>query len=238
MFNQNEGIRLQKILAQAGVGSRRKCEELIASGRVSVNGKIVDELGARAFFHDIIEVDGVPVLAEDKVVYAFNKPLGVVSAMFDSKQPNLGDYFNLVAQRVFHVGRLDVDSEGLLLLTNDGDLADKISHPRYEISKTYQLEIVGYLSESERKRLLLGIELSDGVTKLDSVKTKAKNPNTSLIEVRIHSGKNRILRRIFDEINHPVKRLIRTHIGHLGLDQLKPGEMKVLSFQEIERIFS
>lgn len=238
MFNQNEGIRLQKILAQAGIGSRRKCEELIASGRVSVNGKIVDELGTRAFSGDVIEVDGVPVLAEDKVVYAFNKPLGVVSAMFDAKQPHLGNYFDKVEHRVFHVGRLDADSEGLLLLTNDGDLSEKISHPRYEISKTYQLEIVGQISDGERKRLLNGIELSDGVTKLDSVKTKAVNPQTSLIEVRIHSGKNRILRRVFDEVGHPVKRLIRTHIGHLGLDQLKPGEMKILTFKEVERIFS
>lgn len=235
---QLESIRLQKILAQSGIGSRRKCEELIESGRVSVNGSIVTELGSRAVASDRIEVDGIPILTEDKVVYALNKPLGMVCAMSDDHLPNLGNICSHLPQRVFHVGRLDSDSEGLLLLTNDGDMAQRISHPSQEISKTYQLEVEGTLKISTKKLLLTGISLKDGWISLDSIKIKATTPATSLIEVQIHSGKNRILRRMFSHVGHPVRRLIRTKIGHLSLGNLAPGEIRQLQFQDIEKIFA
>jgi 23S rRNA pseudouridine2605 synthase len=235
---QLKPIRLQKILAQSGIGSRRKCEELIESGRVSVNGSIVTELGSRAVASDRIEVDGIPILTEDKVVYALNKPLGMVCAMSDDHLPNLGDICTGLPQRVFHVGRLDSDSEGLLLLTNDGDMAQRISHPSQEISKTYQLEVEGTLKISTKKLLLTGISLKDGRISLDSIKIKATTTATSLIEVQIHSGKNRILRRMFSHVGHPVRRLIRTKIGHLSLGNLAPGEIRELQFQDIEKIFA
>lgn len=237
MVIENEPIRLQKLMAQAGVASRRMCEDLISQGRVKVNGEIVSELGARAHSTDRIEVDGVPILSQDKVVYAFNKPLGVVSAMHDDRLPHLGDFCLDLPFRVFHIGRLDVDSEGLILLTNDGELAERISHPRNEISKTYQLEIEGQISPGLKKRLLAGIQLEDGASKLDSIKVKASTPQTSLVEVQIHSGKNRILRRMFDEIGHPILRLIRTRIGHFTIGTLKPGELRKLSYKEIEKVF-
>jgi 23S rRNA pseudouridine2605 synthase len=237
MVNHEEAIRLQKILAQAGVASRRDCENLISQGRVTVNGAVVRELGSRALQSDQIEVDGVPVLTQDKVVYAFNKPRGIVSAMEDESLPNLGDFCQKIEVRLFHVGRLDVDSEGLILLTNDGDLAQRISHPKFETSKTYQLEIQGKVTASEKKQLMLGIELEDGLAHLDSFKVKAESLETSLIEVRIHSGKNRILRRMFESIGHPVNRLIRTKIGDLNIDNLKPGKLKKLSQTEVAKIF-
>lgn len=234
---QNQPIRIQKILAQAGIGSRRKCEELIQEGRVSVNGVIITELGSRAAESDRIEVDGIPILTEEKVVYALNKPLGMVCAMSDDYLPNLGDICNALPQRVFHIGRLDSDSEGLLLLTNDGELAQRISHPSHEVSKTYQLEIEGTLKPSTRKQLLEGVMLKDGLCSLDAIKVKANTSSTSLVEVQIHSGKNRILRRLFGQVGHPVRRLIRTKIGHLSLGNLKPAEIKVLQFRDIEKIF-
>lgn len=235
---QIQPIRIQKILAQSGIGSRRKCEDLIREGRVSVNGVIVTELGSRASERDRIEVDGIPVLTEDKVVYALNKPLGMVCAMSDEQLPNLGDICNGLPQRVFHVGRLDSDSEGLLLLTNDGDMAQRISHPSQEILKTYQLEIEGTLKNSTKKQLLAGVELKDGLCYLDSIKVKGTAYATSLVEVQIHSGKNRILRRLFAQLGHPVRRLIRTKIGQLSLGNLRPGEVRVLQFSDIEKIFS
>jgi len=237
MVNQEEPIRLQKILAQAGIGSRRTCELYISEGRISVNGQIVSELGARAHLSDKIEVDGIPILTQNKVVYALNKPLGMLTAMNDERLPNVGDLCRHLPYRLFHVGRLDADSEGLLILTNDGDLAQKISHPKHEISKTYQLEIEGQISAGDKNHLLRGVELEDGSIHLDALKIKATNAQTSLIEVRIHSGRNRILRRMFDSVGHPVRRLIRTSIGHLALGNLRPGEMRPLTFQEIEKIF-
>lgn len=237
MVNHDEPIRLQKILAQAGIASRRACENLISEGRVKVNGVTVSELGARARNSDRIEVDGIPILTQDKVVFAFNKPLGVVSAMHDDRLPHLGDFCRELPFRLFHIGRLDVDSEGLLLLTNDGELAERISHPRNEISKTYQLEIEGQISPKVRKLLLDGIELEDGECRLDSIKVKDTTAHTSLVEVQIHSGKNRILRRLFDEIGHPVRRLIRTRIGHFVVGNLKPGEIRKLSHKDIEKVF-
>lgn len=231
----DEPIRLQKILAQAGVGSRRYCEILIERGRVSVNGTLVTELGARAHWSDEIRVDGTVVISKpEMLVFALNKPRGVVSSMSDDRgRPCLADYIESVEQRLFHVGRLDEQTEGLIILTNDGQLAQKLSHPSHEISKTYLATVDGAVSRSVLRRLREGVELEDGPITFDSATLKQSLDGQSIIEVVLHSGRNRIVRRTLAAVGHPVRRLVRTHIGGLGLDGLKPGAMKMLSQNQI-----
>ncbi len=232
-----EAIRLQKLMADSGVGSRRFCEILISAGRVSVNGQVVKELGSRAFPSDEIRVDGILVLKrEHTLVLALNKPIGVVSAMSDPQKRHLGHFVENFPERLFHVGRLDEMTEGLIILTNDGDLAQRLSHPKYEVQKTYMAKVSGKIEPRTIKALLEGVDLDDGLIQCDRAILKGNSKESSLVEVVLHSGRNRIVRRMLAAVGHPVERLIRTHIGGLGLDGLAPGEVRELTDLEIKSL--
>lgn len=231
-----DGVRLQKVLAQAGVGSRRACEELIAAGRVEVDGRQVTELGVRIDpKRNVVHVDGVRIQVDESLVYlVLNKPLGVVSAMSDPQgRPNLGDFVANREERLFHVGRLDADTEGLLLLTNDGELAHRLSHPRYEVPKTYLVEIAGPVPRDLGKRLRAGIELEDGLAKVDSFKVVDARPGKALVELVLHDGRNRVVRRLLAAAGHPVEQLVRTQIGPIRLGDLRTGRTRVLGQAEV-----
>jgi 23S rRNA pseudouridine2605 synthase len=231
--------RLQKVLASAGVGSRRACEDLIFKGRVTVDGKVA-QLGDKVDAQKAeIYVDGQRVIADTNLVYlALNKPRGVVSTMADEKgRTALLEFLDRVDQRVYHVGRLDTDSEGLLLLTNDGTLAHKLMHPSYEVPKTYVCEVPGPLPRSVGRQLLSGVELEDGVAKVDKFRLIDAFGRSAQIEIVIHEGRNRIVRRMLDEVGHPVNRLVRTAIGPIRLGDLKPGRTRRLTNAEVAALF-
>jgi 23S rRNA pseudouridine2605 synthase len=235
----NEQERLQKVLAAAGIGSRRACEELIAAGRVTVDGKratLGDKVDAETAE---IHVDGERVITNTKLVYiAMNKPRGVVSTMADERgRDAIADYLGKVDQRVFHVGRLDADSEGLLLLTNDGALAHRLMHPSYGVAKTYLAEIAGPVPRAVGRQLLKGVELDDGPARMDSFKLVDAVQRTALVEVVIHEGRKHIVRRLFEEVGHPVHRLVRTAIGPIRLGDLKPGRTRRLTNAEVAALF-
>ncbi|MCL1870895.1 MAG: rRNA pseudouridine synthase [Promicromonosporaceae bacterium] len=232
-----DGVRLQKVLAEAGYGSRRKAEELIANGHVSVDGQIVVELGVRVDpTKNVIHVDGMRVLLDtDKITVAVNKPAGVLSAMSDEQgRPTLADLVRNREERLFHVGRLDVDSEGLILLTNDGELGNRLAHPKYEVPKTY-LATVGGGEVYPRivKQLLEGVALEDGPARMDKVKIVQVLGNLTMVEVVLHEGRNRIVRRMFEAVDRPVERLVRTRIGPIALGDQRPGTNRVLSKTEV-----
>lgn len=232
-----EQIRLQKLMADSGVGSRRYCEILISAGRVSVNGEIVKELGSRASSSDEIRVDGVLLLKrEHTIVVALNKPVGVVSAMSDPKKRHLGQFVQEYSQRLFHVGRLDEMTEGLIILTNDGELAQQLSHPSFEVQKTYMAKVEGKVEPKTIKTLLAGVDLEDGLISCDRATVKGSSADSSLVEVVLHSGRNRIVRRMLAAVGHPVKQLVRTHIGGLGLDSLASGQSRILTDLEIKSL--
>lgn len=214
-----EGVRLQKVLAGAGVASRRVCEDMIRDGRVEVDGNIVTELGVRVDPKKaMIHVDGIRVqLDEALVYYVFNKPKGVVSSMDDPEgRPCITDYLKKRPERLFHVGRLDIATEGLLLLTNDGELANRLTHPSYEVPKTYLVQVRGPMPHGVGAQMRAGIELDDGTASVDSFKLVDSTPGHLLVEVVIHSGRNRVVRRLFDAVGHPVERLVRVQIGPIA----------------------
>ncbi|WP_048543741.1 pseudouridine synthase [Nostocoides jenkinsii] len=233
------GIRLQKLLAASGVGSRRKCEELIAEGRVEVNGQIVLELGIRVPPGAIIHVDGERVQTDPERVYlAFNKPLGVVTTMNDELgRVNVGDYVAQRRERLFHVGRLDADTEGLLLLTNDGELANRLQHPAYGILKTYVAQVPGPIPRDLGKQLREGVELDDGVVRVDSFKLVDSLPGKAIVEVVLHEGRKHIVRRMLEAVGHPVQALARTQVGPVRLGDTKPGKYRPLSAKEIAALY-
>lgn len=231
-----DGVRLQKVLASAGLGSRRACEGLIAAGRVSVDGQVVTELGVRVDPRTAaIHVDGMRVQLDGSLVtLALNKPKGVVSTMHDPDgRPSLAQFVANREERLFHVGRLDADSEGLLLLTNDGDLANRLAHPSHGVAKTYLAEVEGRVKESLGQRLRSGIELEDGPVKVTGFKIVQVASHASLVEVVLQEGRNRVVRRMLEEVGHPVTRLVRTRIGPIRLGDLRPGRTRVLSRTEI-----
>jgi 23S rRNA pseudouridine2605 synthase len=231
--------RLQKVLAAAGIGSRRACEELIAAGRVQVDGRVamlgdkVDPAGAAIY------VDGERVVTNADLVYlAMNKPRGVVSTMDDERgRAALADYLERVPQRVFHVGRLDADSEGLLLLTNDGDLAHRLAHPSYGVTKTYLAEIPGPVRRGLGKQLRAGVELEDGPARADAFRVVDSVPGKALVELVLHEGRKHIVRRLLGECGYPVTRLVRTAIGPIKLGDLKSGRTRRLNRGEIAALF-
>jgi 23S rRNA pseudouridine2605 synthase len=234
-------VRLQKVLAQAGVGSRRACEELIAAGRVTVDGHLVTELGVRVDPTRVsIHVDGMRIQLDETLVYiALNKPLGVVSAMSDPQgRPCVGDYVVDREERLFHVGRLDVDTEGLILLTNDGELTNRLTHPSYEVPKVYLAEVAGPLPRDLGKRLREGIELEDGVAAVDSFKVVDARPGKALVEIVLHDGRNRIVRRLLEEAGHPVLQLVRTQIGPIRLGDLRTGRTRVMGKAEVASLMT
>jgi len=231
--------RLQKVLASAGVGSRRACEDLIFRRRVTVDGKVA-KLGDKVDPAAVeIRVDGQRVITDTKLVYlAMNKPRGVVASMDDEKgRTELADFLGTFEQRVFHVGRLDADSEGLLLLTNDGALAHKLMHPSYGVSKTYLAEVEGPLPRAVGRNLLAGVELDDGFAKVDKFRLVDTMGKVAQIEVVLHEGRKHIVRRMMDAVGHPVLRLIRTAVGPIRLGDMRPGGFRRLSNAEIAALF-
>lgn len=231
-----EGVRLQKVLAQAGLGSRRACEELIAAGRVTVDEQVVLELGVRVDPRTaVIHVDGLRLqLDKDVITLALNKPLGVVSTMHDPEgRPSLEQFVQNREERLFHVGRLDADSEGLILLTNDGELANRLSHPSHGVSKTYLATVEGRVPAGVGARLKKGVELEDGVVAVDAFRVVDATPQASMVEIVIHEGRNRVVRRLLEEVGHPVTRLLRTQIGPIKLGDLRPGRTRVLGKAEV-----
>ncbi|KIR61289.1 MULTISPECIES: pseudouridine synthase [Micromonospora] len=232
--------RLQKVLAAAGVGSRRACEDLIFRRRVTVNGKVA-QLGDRADpTRDVIFVDGERLQADTRLVYlALNKPRGVVSTMADEKgRTALSDFVgHRVEQRVYHVGRLDADSEGLLLLTNDGNLAHRLTHPSYGVPKTYLCEVAGPIPRNLGKRLAAGVELEDGPVTVDSFKVVDTLGKTAQVELTLHEGRKHIVRRLLAEVGHPVSRLVRTSIGPIRLGDLRAGRTRRLTNAEVAALF-
>ncbi|MFQ6172387.1 pseudouridine synthase [Oryzobacter sp. R7] len=235
-----DGVRLQKLLAAAGVGSRRVCEDLITAGRVEVDGQVVTELGVRILPTQTVHVDGVRVqLDESRVYLAFNKPLGVVTSMSDELgRVDIGDFVANRKERLFHVGRLDADTEGLLLLTNDGDLAHRLQHPRYGVLKTYLAQIPGPVARDLGKRLREGIELEDGPVAVDSFRIVDHAPGKALVEVVLHEGRKHIVRRMLAEVGHPVITLVRTQVGPIHLGDTKPGKWRNLSTAEVAALYA
>lgn len=234
-------IRLQKVLASAGLGSRRKCEEFISSGRVSIDGVVVDELGARVD-PDVseIRVDGVLIAqASGKMVIALNKPRGVVTTMSDPQgRECVGDFVDDYEERLFHVGRLDTDTEGLLLMTNDGELANRLGHPSYGIEKTYVARVRGRVSKETMKLLAAGVIIEDRAVEVRSPKVVDTSNEFSVIEVTIHEGRNRIVRRLFEELGHPVIDLVRTRIGGVQLGKLRSGQIRELTNAELGSLYN
>ncbi len=237
------GIRLQKVLAQAGVASRRAAEEMIAEGRVEVDGAIVMEMGRRIDPHNsVVRVDGARVMVTDDLVHlVLNKPRGMHSTMADDRgRPCVGD---IVAERVaaghrlFHVGRLDADTEGLLLLTNDGDLAHRLMHPSYEVSKTYLANVAAPIPKGIGKQLREGVELDDGIAKVDSFAVVDVWEGKALVKVVLHEGRKHIVRRLLEAVGHPVQRLVRTDLGPLSLGEQRPGSLRVLNRGEVASLY-
>ncbi|WP_445154679.1 pseudouridine synthase [Arthrobacter sp. Hor0625] len=237
-----DGVRLQKVMASAGVASRRVCEEMIAEGRVEVDGQVVTELGVRVDPKTaVIHVDGLRIQLDENMVYlVFNKPKGVVSTMEDPDgRPCISDFIrHQHGERLFHVGRLDVATEGLLLLTNDGELANRLTHPSYEVPKTYLVQVRGPFPQGVGAQLKAGIELEDGVAAVDSFRLVDSTPGHVLIEVVLHSGKNRIVRRLFDAVGFPVLRLVRVKVGPIGLGDQRQGSIRNLGKQEVGHLLA
>jgi len=233
-------IRLQKLLAQSGVGSRRKCEELMLDGLVEVDGEIVTRLGTKVDpATAVIRVDGrrlPPVSAH--VYLVLNKPRGVVSTMSDPQgRRNLSDFVGERPERLFHVGRLDTDTDGLLILTNDGDFAQRLAHPSYEVDKTYVAEVDGLPTSATLAKLRAGVTLEDGPVAVSKVRVLSKHRSgareRAIVELVIHEGRNRIVRRLLAEVGHPVKQLTRTRIGPVAIGQLRTGQLRDLTSAEI-----
>jgi 23S rRNA pseudouridine2605 synthase len=234
-------VRLQKALADAGVASRRACEDLITAGRVSVNGVQITVLGTKIDpENDELAVDGETVIGNKSKTYlAFNKPAGVLSTMSDPEgRPCLGDFFSDRKERLFHVGRLDKESEGLIVLTNDGEIAHRATHPSYGLIKRYLVEIEGHLSESQIRELKTGIRLEDGLARALEVNVlREPTPKSAWVEMAIHEGRYHIVRRMFEELDLPVLRLIRTEFGPLNVGETKVGRWRHLNEGELENLF-
>lgn len=239
-----EGVRLQKVLSQAGIASRRVAERMIIDGRIEVDGRIVTELGTRVDPDSAdIRVDGARIVLDDSMVYlAINKPRGMHSTMSDDRgRPCVGD---LIEHRVrgnkklFHVGRLDADTEGLLLLTNDGDLAHRLMHPSFEVPKTYLATVTGSVPRGLGKTLKAGVELDDGPVQLDDFAVIDAVPGKTLVRVTLHEGRKHIVRRLLAAAGFPVQELVRTDIGPVTLGEQRPGSIRVLTRKEVGDLYS
>lgn len=234
-FGEAEGERLQKVLARAGMGSRRACEELIDQGRVEVNGRVVNVQGRRVDpAKDEIKVDGLTVATQSFLFFALNKPAGVVSSMDDPEgRPCLGDYVQNRETRLFHVGRLDTETEGLILLTNHGELAHRLTHPRYGVRKTYLGGVQGPLPRDLGKRLTEGVQLEDGLARADQFRVVENTGRNYLVEVTLHEGRKHIVRRMLAEVGFPVDRLVRTRFGPIALGDQKSGWLRRMTNTEV-----
>lgn len=232
--------RLQKVLAHAGIASRRKCEEYITSGRVEVNDEQVTEMGFKVDPEvDIIKVDGRRINVENKVYLMMNKPKGVITSVKDPQgRKVVTDFLKGISQRVYPIGRLDYDSEGLLLLTNDGEFANLMTHPKHQVKKTYLASVKGVPHGSLLDKLRQGIQLDDGMTAPAEVEYHDVNPekNESVISITIHEGRNRQVRRMFEAINYPVTKLKRIRYGPLFLEGLPRGKVQTLTPQQVKEL--
>jgi 23S rRNA pseudouridine2605 synthase len=240
-MTEEEGVRLQKVLAAAGVGSRRACEALIAEGRVSVDGATVREQGMRVDPETaVVRVDDMRVNTGTSRTYlALNKPRGMVTALSDpTGRPTVGDLLEQRTDRLFHVGRLDADTEGLLLLTNDGELSHRLTHPSYEVPKTYLAEVVGPIARDVGRRLKAGVELEDGIARVDEFRLVSSSGNRVMLELVLHEGRKHIVRRLLDEVGHPVQRLVRTAVGPVLLGDQRAGKMRPLTPRELAELFA
>ncbi|WP_370625054.1 pseudouridine synthase [Corynebacterium sp. TAE3-ERU12] len=247
--NKNEAsseenkVRLQKVLAQAGVASRRMAEKLIEDGRVEVDGKIITRQGVRVDpATAVIRVDGSRVIADNELQYfVLNKPLGMHSTMHDDQgRPCVGDLVSekvAAGQRLFHVGRLDANTEGLLLLTNDGELANRLMHPRYNVTKTYLATVIGEADRALVKTLTDGIELDDGPAKADFVQVVDAWQGRAIVRVELHEGRKHIVRRMLKEAGYPVQRLVRTKLHTVQLGEQNPGTLRALNRAEIASLY-
>jgi 23S rRNA pseudouridine2605 synthase len=231
--------RLQKVIAHAGIASRRKAEEMILEGRVRVNGSVIKELGQKVTSTDRIEVDGVQIEGEEPVYFLFYKPRGVISSVQDDKgRKVVTDFFEAIQQRIYPVGRLDYDTSGLLLLTNDGEFANLLMHPSNEIEKVYVAKTKGIPSREKLTSLSRGIILEDGKTAPAKTKLLSvdKKKDTAIVEITIHEGRNRQVRRMFEAIGHPVLKLKREKYGFLTLNGLRTGEIRELTHHEVKQL--
>lgn len=231
--------RLQKRIANSGYTSRRKAETLITEGKVKVNGAVETELGTKVKPSDSIEVEGIKLEQEDKLYILFYKPAQVITSVSDDRgRKVVTDYFKQIKTRIYPVGRLDYDTSGLLLLTNDGEFTNLMTHPRYKIKKKYVVKLKGYLMREEVKSLEQGVQLEDGVTQpaIIKVKNQDKDKNTTLVEITITEGRNRQVRRMFEHFGHQVTKLQRIEFGPLNLKGLNAGEGRVLTPHEVKMI--
>ena len=234
--------RLQKVLSAAGLMSRRRAEILIQEGRIRVNGKVVTQMGVRVDPDaDVVSVDGqvVPLKASTRYIMV-HKPRGVVSSLADEKgRPDLSEYVKEIGERVVNVGRLDADTTGLLLMTNDGDLVHRLSHPSFDISKVYTATVSGSITKAALQQLHEGVELEDGVSQVDRISVVGKpGRDSSIVEIVLHSGKNRIIRRMMEAVGHPVITLHRKAVGGLHMGGLKPGRWRDLSTLEVKELLT
>lgn len=229
-------VRLQKVLAQSGVASRRACEALMAAGHVEADGAVVTQLGAKVDPETaVIRVDGrrIPV-AQAHMYLVANKPRGVVSSMADEQgRQDLRSLLGRRPERLFHVGRLDTDTTGLIVLTNDGEFAHRLAHPSYQLTKTYVAEVEGVVKPKVRAQVLAGVTLDDGPLTVDAFKVVSSHGDRSMVEVVLHEGRNRIVRRLLDTVGHPVLRLSRTAIGPIRLGDLMAGDVRDLTGDEL-----
>lgn len=238
-----DGVRLQKVLSQAGIASRRVAEKMIADGRVEVDGQLVTELGSRVDPDvSVIRVDGARVILDDSLVYlALNKPRGMHSTMSDDRgRPCIGDLVEHRVrgkQKLFHVGRLDADTEGLILLTNDGELAHRLMHPSYQVPKTYVATVAGSVPRGLGKKLRAGVDLDDGPAAVDDFAVVDTVPGKTLVRVTLHEGRKRIVRRLLAAVGFPVQALVRTDIGAVSLGQQRPGSLRALGRNEIGELY-
>lgn len=241
--DEPQGIRLQKVLSRAGIASRRAAEKMIVDGRIEVDGQVVTELGTRVDPDTaVIRVDGVKVVLDDTLVYlALNKPRGMHSTMSDDRgRPCIGDLIERKVRgnkNLFHVGRLDADTEGLILLTNDGELAHRLMHPSHEVRKTYLATVTGAVPRGLGKRLRAGVELDDGPVRVDDFALVDSIPGKTLLRVTLHEGRNRIVRRMLAEVGFPVEALVRVDIGGVALAEQRPGSVRALRRDEIGTLF-
>ncbi len=232
------GQRLQKILARSGLGSRRMCEEIIAKGRASVNGEIVT-LGARVEPEDSITVDGIPVITDTALVYyLLHKPIKVVTTASDPEGRRTVMEFVDPEPRVFPVGRLDYDTSGLIVMTNDGELANRLTHPRHGVDKVYVAEIEGHPTPGVLQQLRRGVQLDDGVTSSARCRVIDRGETTAVLEIILHEGRNRQVRRMCEALGHPVITLMRTRIAEIRDVNLAPGQMRALTTKEVRSLYS
>lgn len=231
--------RLQKVIARSGVSSRRRAESLIEEGKVKVNGTVVTTMGAKVSANDQVEVNGVPIDKEEPVYFLLYKPTGVISSARDDKgRKKVTDFFPDVKQRIYPVGRLDYETSGLLLLTNDGDFANRLMHPRYNLDKTYIAKIEGPIDKPKLNKLQAGVRLEDGKAAATAAKrlSSDRTKNTSIVELTLHEGRNRQVRRMLEAVGCRVVKLKRESYGFLNLKGLNPGDWRELTPHEVKRL--